>query len=64
MSVNVIYTKIVTYKNKCHWDQNAKIECSDAIFLVMCDPSMNELRAIYTVLCIDLYGSRSLTDHS
>ncbi len=37
---------------------------AEAVFLVVCDPSMNELLAIYTVLCIDLYGSRSLIEGS
>jgi hypothetical protein len=37
---------------------------SEDVFLVVCDPSMNELRATYTGLCIDLYGSRSLTARS
>jgi hypothetical protein len=36
----------------------------EAIFLVMCDPSMNEQLATETGLCIDLYGSRSLTARS
>ncbi len=35
-----------------------------AVFLVTCDPSMNELWVTYTGLCIDLYGSRSLTARS
>jgi hypothetical protein len=34
---------------------------SEAVFLDVCDPSMNELLATKTGLCIDLYGSRSLT---
>jgi hypothetical protein len=43
-----------------------KIDLKDpeAVFLVMCDPSMNELRATLTSQCTDLYGSRSLTAHS
>jgi hypothetical protein len=36
----------------------------EAVFLVMCDPSMNELWAKKTGLCIDLYESRSLTARS
>ncbi len=32
--------------------------------LVMCNPSMNELWATWTGLCIDLYGSRLLTADS
>ncbi len=39
--------------------------CSpEAIFLVVCNPSMNELGVTWTGLCIYLYGSRSLTAHS
>ncbi len=37
---------------------------SEAIVLVMCDPSMNELFMTQTGLCKDLYESRSLTAHS
>ncbi len=36
----------------------------EAVFLVVCDPSLNELWATYTGLFIDLYGSRSLTAQS
>ncbi len=35
----------------------------EAVFLVLCDPSVNELWATQTGLCIDLYWSRSLTAH-
>ncbi len=38
--------------------------CSEAVFLVVCDPSMNELRATETGPCIDLYGSRSFIEGS
>jgi len=34
---------------------------SDAVFLVLCDPPMNELWATLTILSIYLYGFRSLT---
>jgi hypothetical protein len=37
---------------------------AEAVFLVVFDPSMIELWATKTVLCLDLYGSRSLTAHS
>jgi hypothetical protein len=40
------------------------LELSEAVFLVMCDPSMNELWATYTGLCIGRYGSRWLTARS
>jgi hypothetical protein len=40
------------------------LELSEAVFLVVCDPSMNELWATYTGLCIYLYGSRLLTASS
>jgi hypothetical protein len=36
----------------------------EAVFLVVCNPSMNELWITLTGLCIDLYGSRSLTVRS
>jgi hypothetical protein len=36
----------------------------EAIFLIVCDPSMNKLWTTYAGLCIDLYGSRSLTTGS
>jgi hypothetical protein len=35
----------------------------EASFLVVCDPSMNELWVTLKGLCIDLYGSKSLTVH-
>jgi hypothetical protein len=36
----------------------------EAIFIVVCDPPMNELLATQTGICIYLYGSRSLTARS
>jgi hypothetical protein len=36
----------------------------EAVFLVVCDPSMNEQWATSTGLCIDPFGSRLLTTHS
>ena len=42
----------------------AFIKQAEAVFLVVCVPSMNELWAIYTGLCIYLYGSMLLTAHS
>jgi hypothetical protein len=36
----------------------------EAVFVVMCDTSMNELRTTQTGLCIDIYRSRLLTAHS
>ncbi len=35
-----------------------------AVFLVVCDPSMNEIWVTKTGVCLDLYGSRLLTAHS
>ncbi len=46
---------------ECH---NAECSYNEAVFLVMWDPSMSELWATYTGLCLDLYGSRSLTARS
>jgi len=37
---------------------------AEAVFLVVCNLSMNELLATLTGLCIDLYGSRSSTSCS
>ncbi len=44
---------------ECHY-----AECPEAVFLVMCDPSMNEMWATDTGLYLDLYGSRFLTAYS
>ncbi len=40
------------------------LKSSEAIFLVMRDPSMNKLWVTKTGLCVDLYGSRSRTTPS
>ncbi len=37
---------------------------TEAVFLVMCDPSMNKLRVTGTGLSIDFYESRLLTARS
>ncbi len=44
------------------WSVHKKIP--EGVFVVMCDTSMNELRATQTGLCIDLYESGLLTAHS
>jgi hypothetical protein len=43
-------------------DRNIFItQATGAVFLVMCDPSMNELWATYTGLSIDLYACHNLS---
>ncbi len=40
------------------------LETPEAVFLVVCDPSINELWVTQTGLCNDLYGSKLLTARS
>jgi hypothetical protein len=61
---------IFIYKDIDLWEYNFEfLWCnlhlySEAVFLVMCDHSINELWATLTGLGIDLYESRLLTAHS
>jgi hypothetical protein len=49
---------------ECHYAECRYAECPDAVFLVVCDPSVNELGATYTHRDIFIDLSRSLTAHS
>ncbi len=51
------------YPNNAAQCQLPKLQ-TEAVFLVMCDPFINELCVTWTSLCIDLYGSSLLTAHS
>jgi hypothetical protein len=51
----------ITYDH--HYDDHNSfiIQATGAVFLVMCDSSMNELWAAYTGLSIDLYACHNLS---